>query len=480
MMRLPPRSTLFPYTTLFRSVAIFESLMDSTSKEIREDEDKRQKATIGRFNTFLHVLADKIKHLSKGVQKTVDQEKKVGFENLPPTTSEDVIKECKPTSTETFQMSSEHNVFVPAQVQGLSLWTPSAVELVELVKEKESDVVPAAELVALTIVDSFVDSTTQDIHKNKSQRAASVGFNNFLHVLADKMKFHFKGLQTSIDQQKNVTHKNVLCAPVEATVQVSSNDGDDIIESSLSLARKPSSKLSRDVLIKATLAVSDVLIPSSIHSQQDLLLNQQGQEVVPMVASRSTSHFAVISGMVETVAKDIENLFDRSEWSDFDIFGSCLEKTSKSSSTTDSELGPDDFQHCLEPVISHIFQSVTDYFSSASSIVSEKAQHDNSSLKEDIFTHVHSNVSNDLMEELIKSTPAKASCHLPSVGGVYIDEIPSFLEQVSVSNPSLYSEILPDPAHHSGGEDQQCLAKSDLPSESEDSKDKIQSTATSF
>ncbi|XP_062343209.1 serine-rich adhesin for platelets-like [Osmerus eperlanus] len=462
------------------AVAILESLMDSTSKEISKDEDKSQKATIGHFNNFLHVLADKMKHPSKGVQKTVDQEKNIGFENLPPTTSEDTIQECKPTSAETSQMSSEHNVFVAAQVQGLSLWTPSAVELVELDKEKESHVVPAAELVALTIVESFVDSTTQNIHKNKSQGAASVGFNTFLHVLADKMKLHSKGLQTSVDQQKNVAHQNLLCAPVEATVQVSSNDGDDITESSLGLARQPSPKLSQDVLIKATLAVSDVLIPSYSRSQQDLLLNQQGQEVVPMVTSRSTSHHTVVSGMVETVAKDIENLFDSSEWSDFDIFGACLEETSKSSSTADSELGPDDFQNCLEPVISHIFQSVTDYFSSASSIESNKAQLYNSSLKEDIFTHVHSNASDDLMEELIKSTSAETSCHLPSVGGVYIDETPSFLEQVSVSNLSLYSEILLDPAHHSGVEDQQSLGKSDLPSESEVSKDKIQSAASSF
>src|SRR2546429_914331 len=42
MIRRPPRSTLFPYTTLFRSVRVVPTLVPDQDREVREELERRQ------------------------------------------------------------------------------------------------------------------------------------------------------------------------------------------------------------------------------------------------------------------------------------------------------------------------------------------------------------------------------------------------------------------------------------------------------
>src|SRR3712207_8517997 len=58
MIRRPPRSTLFPYTTLFRSKGKRHRDVGPTAQERREEEQARQReeeATTVRVNEFLTV-----------------------------------------------------------------------------------------------------------------------------------------------------------------------------------------------------------------------------------------------------------------------------------------------------------------------------------------------------------------------------------------------------------------------------------------
>src|SRR5437667_5846009 len=65
MLRRPPRSTLFPYTTLFRSSAI-------RSTEVIRRVDRRDERTLGRRTPSMFVVAGQ--HAAQGVPRRRSEE----------------------------------------------------------------------------------------------------------------------------------------------------------------------------------------------------------------------------------------------------------------------------------------------------------------------------------------------------------------------------------------------------------------------
>src|SRR3712207_7772304 len=54
MIRRPPRSTLFPYTTLFRSSKVKQLYVDPTTEEPVETEDQVKGFQVGK-SAFIHI-----------------------------------------------------------------------------------------------------------------------------------------------------------------------------------------------------------------------------------------------------------------------------------------------------------------------------------------------------------------------------------------------------------------------------------------
>jgi len=72
MIRRPPRSTLFPYTTLFRSAAITLAEPRETRMLKNIEQHTRQKIKIGQLPTLLDVRARRMETLRESVRKEVE------------------------------------------------------------------------------------------------------------------------------------------------------------------------------------------------------------------------------------------------------------------------------------------------------------------------------------------------------------------------------------------------------------------------
>src|SRR2546430_10025830 len=68
MIRRPPRSTLFPYTTLFRSIRILRD--DGTVRVERPDDDGFHRSLHGLTRTL---VANMVEGVTKGYEKRLDR-----------------------------------------------------------------------------------------------------------------------------------------------------------------------------------------------------------------------------------------------------------------------------------------------------------------------------------------------------------------------------------------------------------------------